>query len=597
MCGIAGIVDFDKPPQANATAIQAMRNALLHRGPDGNGIHFTNQAALAHTRLALLDVDGGSQPLVSSDGRYTIVYNGEIYNDEELKKELSSAWAFRTKCDTEVVLASFVNWGKDCLTRLNGMFAFFIWDNQTKTGFAARDRLGIKPFVYATNREQFIFASEAKAILRVLPSAPRAHLPSLLEYLTAPFFSGVEHSMFEEIKVLGAGCALSVSATGVHKWSWWDYNAIEFSKDSACDADRAAGELSNLLDRAVSRSVRTDMPLGIFFSGGLDSTLIASLAKRHLGSQMNAYTIAFEDQDGFNYDGTGIVTTNDTQYAIDAAGELGLTLNMVPVSHSDVEAALPLIAMHNDMLPAWEQEIAQHFLARAACQSSKAVLVGDAADETHFGYHFLLDPQATLTPANIIRRFAALPVPINREVLEDPLSHFEQKYMQLAVEAGYSWETQPKRTRATTYLIVKRWLARLLHNGDIHSMHSSLESRVPFGDTELIEFTRRLSPSLCYQRGVEKWLLRKAATGIIPHSVRTRKKSALPKDQAMQSSYQRQARQLLLEDASNLRSIANIDAILKVCDSQRKLDENEASLLFRTICLVHWLRQYGVQLP
>ncbi len=215
-----------------------MRDALRHRGPDGEGIYRSPHAVLAHTRLALLDRVGGAQPLTGPDGRLTLAYNGEVYNHPELREELRPFWDFRTRSDGEVVLAAYSVWGRECLRRFNGMFAFVVWDEVLQRGFGARDRLGIKPLFYrlradagradagradAGRAEEFLFASEAKAIVGAEPTSPAADVEGILEYLTAPCFSGVSRSMFAGIKPLPAGHCFEIDRDGLRVERWWEY--------------------------------------------------------------------------------------------------------------------------------------------------------------------------------------------------------------------------------------------------------------------------------------------------------------------------------------------------------------------------------------
>ncbi len=590
MCGIAGIVDFDVPAYLNATRAREMGRRLNHRGPDDEGLHLGSSAALAHTRLSLIDPEGGRQPLSSTDGRYTVVYNGEVYNFRQLRQELRANWDFRTDCDTEVVLAAYVEWGEASLERLNGMFSFFVWDNQAEIGFAARDLLGVKPFAYAYDGRELLFASEAQAILSALPTPPRARRDALLEYFVAPYFSGVEHSMFEAIEYLQPGHALEVSRgrLEIHQWGEYDLRG-----DLLMDASRLTGRLSESVARAVERALLADTPVGTYLSGGLDSTLVTSLAARASDAPLRAFTIRFADQDRYDYEKSLIVTSDDTPFAVQAAEELGVEHHVVPVERSSLAADLGAIARINDAVPAWEQELAQHHLARAASEHTKAVLVGDVADETHYGYHFLLDEDVTRSPAGILERFYC--APIRPDVMHDPIGHFEQKYLELTTAAGFRRDTPLERTLATIYLIVKRWLPRLLHNGDIHAMASSLEARVPFADVELLHLARRIHPEVAYRGGEEKWLLRESARGHVPESVRTRRKSALPKDQHVTTIYQHEALKCLRDSPGLLGEVLRLDPLDRLCDPGRSLSESERALLFRVISLSHWARAHGVE--
>jgi asparagine synthase (glutamine-hydrolysing) len=593
MCGIAGIVRFDRPAAAQASRLRAMQARLEHRGPDGTGLHLGSFAALAHTRLALVDVAGSAQPMHSPDGRYTLVYNGEVYNYPELREQLRHAWAFRTAGDTEVVLAAWATWGAECLPRLDGMFAFFVWDEQQQCGFAARDRLGIKPFVYRHHDGELLFASEAKALLAAVGTSPRADRDAVLEYLVAPCFSGVTHAMFAGIDHLQAGQLLHIDRSGLRLRCWWDYDNTDPPDDST---EHLAGAVLARLNDAVRLSLRADFPVAVFLSGGVDSTLLAALACRHLPAPPEAFTIRFAGQEAFDYSRPGIVLQDDAPFALAAARQLSLPCEVVVPDRGLLSRELEQVAIIDDALPAWEQELTQHHLARAASRTHKAVLVGDAADETHYGYHFLLDEQSTRSPSAILRRFG--PVPISRDLLADPLAHFDDKYRQLALNAGHCWDGPRQRLLATTYLIVKRWLARLLHNGDIHAMHWSLEARVPFGAIDLVDLARRVPPEVGMAAGVEKALLREAGRGIIPENIRRRKKSALPSDQAAGPHYQRETALLQRgEMRPFLAAFLDLAQIEELCASGRHLSDSERALLFRVIALGHWARHYEVRPP
>ncbi|MCA8234324.1 hypothetical protein [Burkholderia cenocepacia] len=216
---MAGLIRYDGHAPAQVERVLAMRERQRHRGPDGQDVWHDQHAVLAHNRLALLDAEHGAQPMCSADHRYVLVYNGEIYNHAELRCELSAHWSFRTNTDTEVVLAAYAVWGEACLRRFNGMFAFLVWDAHRRRAFAARDRLGVKPFVYLQQGAEFLFASEAKGLLPAM-QAPRANIDALLEYLVAPFFSGVAQPMLEGMAYLPPGHLLRLDHDRLQLSRW-----------------------------------------------------------------------------------------------------------------------------------------------------------------------------------------------------------------------------------------------------------------------------------------------------------------------------------------------------------------------------------------
>ncbi len=242
--------------------------------------------------------------------------------------------------------------------------------------------------------------------------------------------------------------------------------------------------------------------------------------------------------------------SDDAPFAALASEGLGVAMEIVPVPRAGMSEGLARIAAIDDALPAWEQEIAQHHLARAASRHVKAVLVRDAADETHYGYHFLLDEEATRAPEAILRRLGI--VPVRRDRFPDPVARLDAHYRSLVERAGGRRGTKRERQMATTLLIIQRWLPRLLHNGDIHTMAFGLEARVPFAGIDLLDVALRVPPELGLRGGVEKWALREAARGLVPEEVRLRRKSALPKDQGVGEIWRAEARRAIEEQGQLL---------------------------------------------
>ena len=592
MCAIAGMVCFEQPSGASVPAVKLMLHRMRHRGPDGSGVLAKTHAALGNARLSLVDLAGGSQPMSSPDGRWHLTYNGEVYNWRELRKALSTQWIFRTDADTEVVLAALALWGETALRQFNGMFALFLWDELTQTGLAARDGLGVKPLVYTHADGVFAFCSEAKALVATL-AMPRANADAVLEYLVAPYFSGVESSLFATLNHLLPGQFLRISRAGVELKTWWDWRLPD---EWELDGDHLAAKLHHHLVSGVQSTLPTEHPVGAFLSGGLDSTLLCALAARQ-GRELKTFAVQFQGQAEFDYLSSLIVRSDDTPHASAAAREIGSRHTIVSVPRQHLSEDLRILASVNDALPAWEQELAQHHLARAVAEAGlRCVLVGDAADETHYGYPFLLDAEATRSPAHIMRRFG-LP-PLNAELTgSNACQKLAAHYENLAEAEGHRWDTPLARLLATTYLIVKRWLPRLLHNGDIHTMAFSVEARVPFADHQVVELARRVHPNLALQCGSEKYVLRQAARGIMPEVSRTRPKSSLPKDQRTASTYQREGALAIKASGDFLGGWLDLRAIQELCCPERQLTEPERALLFRVISLHHWRQCYNVRKP
>ena len=403
MCGIAGIIDYARPLAASRPALERMQAALRHRGPDGEGLWEGIGAAVAHSRLAIQAVDANAQPRVSPDGRYVLVYNGQIYNHRDLAHSLSREYPFETDADTEVVLAALALDGTRALRQLNGMFAFFFWDTVKREGVLARDLLGVKPLWYERTDGQLRFASEAQALL----AARQARRPALdpaafAEWVVAPSLSGVEHSMFAGIEPIPPGHFLRISEAGVQIERWGNFVPHRHERPTHVLMD----ELPRHVWVAINRAADGDAPTGVFLSGGFDSTLVAA-ASGFSRDTLPAFTVRFEGQDRFDYAGSPMTLEDDSPFALRAARQLELEHHFVDVPRARLADDLRRLAETNDALPAWEQELAQRYLARAAAKHVKVVLVGDAADETHFGYRFLLDPVATASPEAFLARLGA----------------------------------------------------------------------------------------------------------------------------------------------------------------------------------------------
>ncbi|OYW20551.1 MAG: asparagine synthase (glutamine-hydrolyzing), partial [Burkholderiales bacterium 12-64-5] len=492
MCGIAGVIG-----RGGGEAAEQLKSRLGHRGPDGSGTLVTERATLVQTRLAL--VDPRRHPLPLTDGRFTLLFNGEIYNHRELRRELA-AYPFATETDTEVAFAALLHWGVGALSRFEGMFALFLWDEATGEYLAAVDPLGVKPFVYHEGPGWFAFCSEAGPLLEagVVPFRPCEE--GVAEHLTAPYFA---LSPFANLQRLPGGHYLT--ARGL-------------------TAYRCATRNEDLLG-ALRRSVRTSTPAGLFLSGGVDSSLLAALAE----PGMPSFTI---DYGAMDYADSLIVKSDDVPFAKQVAEATGHPLTLVSPRH--YEAALEWTLQSNDQIAAWEQEVSQYLLAEAARrQRCKAVLVGDAADETHYGYGFLLDPARIVSPRPLIDFFGHLPL---RNM--DAAAHFTEKYKAEAEAAGHSWATPGGQLRAVSYLIRQRWLARLLHNGDIQLMAHSVEGRVPFADPTVLALADAAAP----EEALGKRLLRTAAAEVLPEAIAWRPKSALTKNLAGRETVHRMFR-------------------------------------------------------
>lgn len=528
MCGIAGVVE-NGSGAADAALLDRMSALIAHRGPDASGTVVEGAVGLAHRRLAILDLsDEGCQPMTSADGALTIVFNGEVFNYIELREELRAAGhAFRTGTDTEVVLAAYAEWGRDCLARFNGMWAFAVLDRPRGEVFLARDRLGVKPLYYAEAGSRFLFASECKALLAD-PAVGRAPCePALAAFLAWGVLDQSPLTMFEGVLQLPPGHWMAVGEGGVEgPVRWWDLAVNPaVASPPALEAD-APARLLELLTDAVRLRLRADVPVGTCLSGGIDSSTLVALIARLLatehpgsiGERQRTFSAVYGDR---RFDERAFM-----EVAAESAGVAGAYVEPSPDRLCD--DLLDLVWAQDE--PFGSLSIyAQYCVMRLAAESVTVVLDGQGADEQLAGY---IAYQGTYL-ATLARRgrFGRL----LEEALGTLRHHqgfFADAARQLVVRRGrrgllrvdappvhrYVGDLDRVLRQETTMTN----LPALLHYEDRNSMHFSLEARVPFLDYRVVEYLASLPLDQKLRRGVTKRVLRRAIRGVVPEAIRCR---------------------------------------------------------------------------
>ena len=378
MCGIAGFFSADRV--INRDLLRSMTDRIAHRGPDDSGFFCDDFVALGFRRLSIIDLAHGHQPMPNEDGRLQIIYNGEIFNHADLRPALEAAGhVYRTRCDTETIVHAFEQYGEDCVTRFRGMFAFAIWDKQSRTLFCARDRLGIKPFYYWTDGVTFVFGSEIKALL-VHPIV-RAQFDdeSLAEYLAFGYLSG-EQTMFRGIRKLMPGHTLKVELAAarqlvVSQKQYWDVPAPA-SIDPARDDESWIAECRQRVEETVRMRLMSDVPLGMFLSGGIDSSTIAALMKRMVsGQKIKTFSVGYREAE-----------YSELGFARELAAEINTDHHEVTVGMEEFFNKLPLLIWHEDEPVVWPSSVSLYFVSKLASQEVKVVLTGEGADELFAGY-------------------------------------------------------------------------------------------------------------------------------------------------------------------------------------------------------------------
>jgi asparagine synthase (glutamine-hydrolysing) len=558
MCGIAGIVKFDPRERVEEHRLQRMGEVIAHRGPDGKGLLVDGPVGLVHRRLAIVDVSrAGAQPMANEDGSVWTVFNGEIYNHAALRPGLEArGHRYRSRCDTEAILHVYEEEGDRLVDHLHGMFAFALWDRVRGQLLLARDRLGIKPLYYAQTETELLFASEIKALLAAGSIRPVFNEEALPEFLSTRFIAG-EETFFRGVRKVPPGHVLTWSQTdGFLKRRYWH---LPGPVDRPSGTIRAqAPDLRVRLEAAVESHLMSDVPLGVFLSGGLDSTVLAALVARSATQPVRTFAVGFADRDA-----------NELGYARLAADHIGTEHREVTVTPTEFFEALPHLLWHEDEPLAFTSSVPLYFVARLARDHVKVVLTGEGADELFLGYNRyrvtmwnarLGRPYwAVASPAirNGVRRlikalpsrlsriadrtfltlepgirelfldnFAVMPTPLQRHLLRRPdLLDQRDPYaaaMQTDAEAGGGILDRLSRMDIQTYL------HELLMKQDQMSMAASIESRVPFLDDALVEYVAAM-PGECKIRGWQtKAVLRAAVQDLVPPAILTRPKMGFP---------------------------------------------------------------------
>jgi asparagine synthase (glutamine-hydrolysing) len=644
MCGIAGLITQN--PEAR---IGAMLKAIEHRGRDDEGVWTSSaindegqRVAFGHRRLSIIDTSSaGHQPMVSHDGRYVVILNGEIYNYRELREQLTTkGHSFRTQTDTEVLLAAWAEWGEDCLPRLNGMFAFALWDERERTLFLVRDRVGIKPLYYATEGRQdacapspFVFASEVKSILAsglVKAELDRERLHQFLTFLWVPD----PNTLFQGIRTVPPGHIVTLRDNELTVREWWDisFDTIEEGRSEAWWQE----QVLETLDRVVKLEMVADVPLGSFLSGGIDSSSIVAMMKHHSdGRRIGTYTIGIEASD-LRYD----IIPDDVQWARRVNQQLDTDYHEIMLQ-PDVAELLPKLVYHMDE-PAIDMAIPSYLVSRAARETLTVMLSGMGGDEVFAGYPRQLamkiagafDPVPQLLRRPLMRTLAnvlpggmpgKLTAPLRnaKKFARSAALDFEDRY--LGYETYFTDEAKTRlytdEMRAATrnldaYSAHRRYFARVknaaplnqllyvdlktflpclnLMTTDKTSMAANLEVRVPFLNQEMLELTARM-PTRLKLRGLKrKYILKRAAEKLLPREVVWRKKAGFgaPIRSWLRGPLQPMVNDLLSAETIKRRGLFRPEEVKRVIEANLSGREDYNLQVFQLLTLELWQRAF-----
>ena len=603
MCGMTGWVDFSRDLTRERAVIEAMTETMACRGPDAEGSWIRRDVALGHRRLAVIDLAGGAQPMVVStpSGDVAMVYTGEAYNFTELRHELvARGHGFETSSDTEVVLRGYLQWGEALADRLNGMYAFAIWDSRERKLVMIRDHMGVKPLYFYPTSDGVLFGSEPKAIF-ANPLAPRAvDLDGLRELIGPVKTSGT--AVWKGMREVQPGTIVTVDERGIQERTYWRLE----SRLHIDDRDTTVANVRGLLDDIVRRQLVADVPECVLLSGGLDSSAITALSARELSTQVRSFAVDFTGQDQ-NFIPSDTYPTRDAPYAHEVAEHVGTDHTNIVLDHrqvSDPGVRRKVIAALELPVGGLEQAASMYLLFKAIRQQSTVALSGEAADEIFGGYRQFHDPQ--------IQRADAFPwvaigapwsdasgyilTPALRSAL-DLETYVQDRYVgavaeveRLAAEDDFT-----HRMRVMSYLHLTRHVGVLLDRKDRLSMASGLEVRVPFCDHRLVEYVYNTPWSMKSYDGREKSLLRGAVADVLPESVVQRVKSPYPStsDPKYSAAILDQARELLVSGSDTLFSVVDRNVLEELTRLDKEsLPPLNRSRLERILGLSVWLDLY-----
>ncbi|KJY32300.1 asparagine synthase (glutamine-hydrolyzing) [Streptomyces sp. NRRL S-495] len=601
MCGITGWVSFHQDVRHSAPVIEAMTATMTLRGPDAGGVWLGRHAALGHRRLAVIDIDGGAQPMPDrrDEPGVVLTYSGEVYNHHQLRAELrAKGHRFETRSDTEVVLRAYQEWGDALVERLEGMYAFAVWDEREQRLLLVRDRLGVKPLFWAEIDGGLAFGSEPKALFAHPEITPTVDADGLREAYSLLFNTGP--TVWAGVREVHPGALLVLDRAGIRETRYWELTA----RPHTDGLDATKERIGALVNRAARAQLEADVPLCSLLSGGLDSTIVTALVADELRLQegpqakLRSYAVDYSDQ-AEQFTGDVLRTGHDTPFAAEAGAFIGSdhsTVVLDPRTLLDLEHRRAVVVSRDSPIGVGDMDTSLYLLFGEIRKHSTVALSGEAADEVFGGYPWFHNPKALAAqtfPWLLVTGDEAA-MPINPDLAAHlRIAEFRDDTYRSALAAvphadGESPEEH--RQREMQHLSMTRWLRQLLHRKDRLSMAQGLEVRVPYCDHRLVEYAFNTPWAMKSYDGREKSLLRAAGQGIAPDSVLWRPKNHYPATHHADynGGLQRLAREAL--DAPHVRDIADETVIKASLDTPAdQLEWGHRLRLERVVDLALWL--------
>ncbi|MFE3577079.1 asparagine synthase (glutamine-hydrolyzing) [Lysinibacillus sp. NPDC059133] len=532
MCGITGWASFQKDLRTSNETLKLMTQTLNKRGPDDENIWCSEYIAFGHRRLAVIDLIGGKQPMkkVHDGANYVITYNGELYNTEELRKELQNrGHVLTTHSDTEVLLTAYIEWKEQCVDFLNGIFAFGIWDEQSQSLFLCRDRLGVKPLFYTEQQGGLLFASEVKALLAHPLIKTTVNTEGLANIMAVGPSRTPGKSLFQNISELRPGYAMRFSREGIRVWQYWQLQ----SKRHEESLEETIDHVRFLLTDAIERQLVSDVPICTFLSGGLDSSIITGIAANRFHEQnkgmLHTYSIDYEDNERF-FNPHAFQTSTDTYWIQKMTDTFSTTHHAEEISQQQLIDWLVESVVVRDSPGMADVDSSLLWFCREIKKDFTVALSGECADEIFGGYPWFTE---TTTGFPWIRSLSERSTMLQERWRKKLTveSFAQHAYSQTIAEVPYldGESIEEVRQREMFYLNMVWFMQTLLERKDRMSMGASLEVRVPFADHRLVEYAWNIPWEMKNLGGIEKGLLRKAMEHLLPEEVLYRKKNPYPK--------------------------------------------------------------------
>jgi len=535
MCGIAGEINYNTNCKLDNRVYSEMKDCLKPRGPNQDGIYTSENVVLIHTRLSVVDLETGIQPMTEKCGQkeYSMVYNGELYNTDELRQGLISlGHSFKGHSDTEVLLKAYIQWGAECVDKLNGIFAFAVWDSYNQRLFIARDRMGVKPFFYHTNGGMFVFGSEQKALLAHPSLDAKIDISGISELLLIAPGRTPGCGVFKGIDELKAGNCGYFTKNGLKLYEYWKLE----DKEHSDSFEQTAEKVRELVVDSITKQLVSDVPVCTFLSGGLDSSIITAIAKKHFekqGKQLDSYSVDYLGND--KYFKPNKFQPNSDDYYIDCMSKsLSTTHHKILIGTDDLVDALYKAVDARDLPGMADVDSSLLLFCSKVKIDATVALSGECADEIFGGYPWFRD--------ETIRKIDGFPWSqstayrycfLNDEFAQkiNPTEYVQSRYQATIKNTSKISGLSPLESRMKEMMRLNMdwFMQTLLDRKDRMSMYNGLEVRVPFCDYRLVEYAYTIPWEMKDYQGREKGLLRYAMQGLLPDEVLWRKKSPYPK--------------------------------------------------------------------